>query len=168
MKHIYLCGPVTGRSRQEALTRFAKAEGEIRRRAVHGNLHISTRNPMQFCPYEYDWHNAMKVCIGELVRCSGIALLQGWQRSKGAAFELRLAQDLRIPVVYVEPPIDSLGLTELFTASREAFRYYERRIDQGSLQGWAESTAEERAVIELANRYLDPQGFDFISGPEGE
>jgi hypothetical protein len=163
MKNIYLCGPVTGRPRQEAYGHFSTVEEFILGRAGAGNIQIRALNPMRFCPPEIDWVGAMKLCVRTLTRCHGIALLQGWQRSKGATLELKLAQDLQIPVVYIEPPVNSLDLDELFTASPEALRYYNARLTQFHLEGAGERIAEDRAVAELSNRYLDPYGFEHIS-----
>jgi len=165
MRQIYLCGPVSGRKRHEAANHFAAVEKKIR--AATSDL-VYTSNPMRFCPPDLGWHEAMRTCVGELVRCGGIALLRGWQKSKGAALELKLAQDLRIPVVYVEPPVDSLDLTELFTAAPETLRYYNARITQFHYEDTEESLAENRATAELANRYLDPYGFEYIENSEGE
>jgi len=165
MKQIYLCGPVSGRKWQDAANHFAAVEKKLR--AATADL-VFTSNPMRFCPRDFEWHKAMRICIGELVRCGGIALLQGWQKSKGAALELRLAQELRIPVVYVEPPVDSLDLTELFTAAPEALRYYNERVTQFHYEDVEESLAENRATAELVNRYLDPYGFEYIEISEGE
>jgi hypothetical protein len=164
MKHVYLCGPVSGRPLKEVAPHFYMVEEEIRRkaRANYDGVYICTSNPMRFCPPDFGWHEAMRDCVGEMVRCGGIALLQGWQASRGAALELKLAQELRIPVVYVEPPIDSAHLTELFTAAPETARYYNARLLRFQQEGATESTAESRAAAELSNRYLDPHGFEYI------
>lgn len=169
MKHIYLCGPVSGRGLKEAAEHFSRVENRIRSAANKGNiLAVHTSNPTRFCPPVLEWHKAMRVCICEMVRCGGIALLKGWQKSKGAALELKLAQDLRIPVVFIETPVDQIDLTELFTAAPETLRYYNARLTQFHNEGLLESLAEERALAELANRYLDPYGFEYIEVSQEE
>jgi hypothetical protein len=160
--NIYLCGPVSKGPRAEAFAQFQDVEQESRRRANDAKVQIWTDNPMRFCPASHEWHEAMRVCVGELVRCDGIALLQGWQESKGAALELRLSQDLQIPVVYIEPPFDHEYPYEVFSAAPETARYYNDRLSQFEKEGAEESIAE-RAAAELSDRYLDPHGFEYIS-----
>ena len=164
MKMIYLCGPVTGSEQAEYF--FDKTERKIKSAAKSNNIEIHASNPMRFFAPSFDWYEAMKLCITILVKCDGIALLNGWQNSKGASLEIKLAQDLHIPVVYVEPPLDDLS--GLFTAAPETLRYFNARLVQFHNEGVEESVAENRAIAELANRYLDPYGFEYIETTEGE
>jgi len=165
MKHIYICGPVTGRRPQEAVKHFDGTEKKLRETFKES---IGIVNPMRLCSSEMDWHKAMRLCVSELAKCGGIALLQGWQRSKGAALELKLAQELHIPVVFVEQPVDYITLNELFTAAPETLRFYNASITKFHKEGMEETLAENRAVLELTNRYLDPYGFEYIEIKEGE
>jgi len=168
MKHIYLCGPVSERPIKNTREHFRAIEVKVHRTGIDNGVEIYTSNPMCFCPPDIEWHKAMRICVGELAKCDGIALLQGWQKSKGAVLEILLAYNLHIPIVYVEPPIDSLNLTELFTAAPETLRYYNACITKFHNEGTEESLAENRAVAELSNRYLDPYGFEYIEIKEGE
>ncbi len=168
MKHIYLCGPVTGRPLEKARQHFGSVEQNIHRTATDNNATICTSNPMRFCLPGIDWHQAMRTCVSELARCGGIALLQGWQQSKGAVIELKLAEDLHIPVVYIEPPAGPDYLTSIFAVAPETLRYYNARLLQFQREGVEESLAEDRAVAELTNRYLDPYGFEYINIEEGK
>jgi len=168
MKHIYLCGPVSGRKQEDAVLHFNEVEQVIRYQSRTGNVPICTLNPMRLCPPDLDWHEAMRICVGELACCGGIALLRGWQQSRGASLELKLAQDLHIPVVYIEPPVEFVCLSSIFAAVPETLRYYNARLLQLQKEGVEENIAEDRALAELANRYLDPHGFEYISIEEGK
>ena len=168
LERIYLAGPISGRERKETIQHFDEVESKIARTAGSNNIKIYTENPVRICPPQDEWHRAIKRCVSALVSCDGIALLQGWQRSKGATLELKLAQTLHIPVVYVEPPIDSVNLTELFLAAPETSLYYNARLSQFYKEGVYKPLAEDRALAELSNRYLDPHGFEYIDNSEEE
>ena len=161
MKSIYISGPVTGRPWASAVEHFTANERMIRAAARENKIEITIRNPVSFCLPSYGWHWAMRNCVRELSYSGGIALLQGWQKSKGAAIELRLAQELCIPVVYVEPPVRDADFAALIAAAPEAGRYYEERLARHQQEGTEAGPAEERALAELANRYLDPYGFEY-------
>jgi hypothetical protein len=105
----------------------------------------------------------MRLCVAQLVSCDGIALLQGWENSRGARLELELADTLRIPVVYVEPPFCAEDLARL---PDELDRYNLTRYALCLKDGFSEEFSEDRALAETANRYLDPHGFEYLDGPE--
>jgi hypothetical protein len=46
------------------------------------------------------WIECMKVDIAQLITCDAIALLPGWQRSRGAALENLLAEQLEMKIFY--------------------------------------------------------------------
>jgi len=162
MKSIYIAGPITGRPWVFASDHFHNNERRIRSAARESKIEIAIHNPVDICLPSYGWQTAMRHCIRELTCCHGIAMLQGWQKSKGAAIELKLAQDLHIPAVYIEPPVSFMDISELFIAAPETLRYYNARLSQFQREGVEESLAESRATAELANRYLDPYGFEYI------
>ena len=53
-------------------------------------------------------------------------------------------------------------MNELFISAPETLRYFNARLARLQREGTEESVAEERAAAELANRYLDPYGFEYI------
>jgi len=166
IKDIYVCGPVTGRPWIEAAEHFDANERRIIATVFENKMKIATRNPTSFCRPDVEWPGAMRRCVKELLDCDGIALLQRWQFSRGAKLELSLAQDCKIPVVYIEPPAGPRDLSEVFIAAPETLRYYNARLARFRQEGVEESIAEERAAAELANRYLDPYGFEYIDSRE--
>jgi hypothetical protein len=165
MKRIYLADPVSGRPREERAAHFAGIEKEIVRKAAPG-LSVTTFNPVRFCNASIEpnapWHICLRACIGKLAECDGIGLLQGWEKSRGALLELNTAINLKIPVVDLEPPLGALDMYMFFgrEPAREIYYYYLQHLD--SLEAINPDTAEDRALIETANRYLDPYGFEYI------
>jgi len=84
MKNIYISGPVSGRMPEEASGHFKANEQRIRDAAGECKIEADTYSPVRFCKPEYNWKQAMRVCIEILSCCDGIAMLQGWQHSRGA------------------------------------------------------------------------------------
>lgn len=93
---IYIAGKITG-IEDLAAERFDCVE----------NILISEGyevvNPMKL-PHNHDksWESYMKECITELVKCDGIYLMKGFELSKGARVEAKLASDLSIDVINSE------------------------------------------------------------------
>ena len=50
-------------------------------------------------PDQPDWLGYMRQAIAQLITCDGVALLPGWEHSKGAQTEWLLARRLGLPVV---------------------------------------------------------------------
>ncbi|MCL2186519.1 MAG: DUF4406 domain-containing protein [Treponema sp.] len=167
MKNIYICGPVSGRPLKEVEEHFNKNEERIRKTSKENNLLILTANPIKLCRSDDEWHQAMRTCIRALTNCDGIALLQGWEFSKGAKTELWIARQLQIPVVYIEPPAGPDDLSGLIISAPETLRYFEARLGRFG-HDVDNALAADRAAFELANRYLDPYGFEYIEIKEGD
>lgn len=92
---IYISGPITGR---HTLNREAFAEAErLLTEAGHEavNPHTINADLGENAP----WETYLKRDIAELTTCDGIFNLGGWEGSKGARLENRVAHALFIPVV---------------------------------------------------------------------
>ena len=88
---VYVSGPVTG---MPGLNRRAFERAAVQLEAA-GHTPLV---PHWFVPSDAGWQDAMRRSIETLVKCDGVALLPGWQDSKGAVIEFSLARDLGIPV----------------------------------------------------------------------
>ena len=47
------------------------------------------------------WSDFLRKDIAELVKCRAIAMLPGWEKSKGARLEKHIAEELGMRVIYV-------------------------------------------------------------------
>jgi nucleoside 2-deoxyribosyltransferase len=94
---IYISGPITGmpNDNREA---FTKAESFLRSEG------LEPVNPFTF-PHDHDktWASFMREDIRELTKCQMIYMLAGWEKSRGARIEFRLAQDLDMTTLYGDP-----------------------------------------------------------------
>ena len=62
-------------------------------------------NPAEINPDpEMPWVNCMRADIRELVTCDAIAMLPGWEASKGAKLEHHIATELDLTVIYLDVP----------------------------------------------------------------
>lgn len=95
MKRIYIAGPMTG---IEALN-FPAFHAEAARYRAQG-LHVVNPAEINADP-NAKWHDCMRADIRELVTCDAIAMLPGWERSKGASLEHYIARQLDLQVIYL-------------------------------------------------------------------
>lgn len=99
MKCLYLIGPVTGKP------------NDNRRAFVQARRALKAEGYACDIPHDYivegtPWHDAMRISIRQMLatkvqsrspQYEGIAMLDGWERSKGALLEKHIAEALGIP-----------------------------------------------------------------------
>jgi len=168
MKAIYICGPITGRPEEEYRSHFEKVKATLAKNAEAEGLDIKFVNPTDLADKGTFWEAALKLCIRSLVACDGIAVLQGWEHSKGCLLELEIAGRLKIPVVYIEPPVDEDGIAEFSNHPiySDVVRYYRKRYFQAEANQTTAVHPGDIATLETVNRYLDPHGFEYIDKEE--
>lgn len=104
---LYIAGPITGV--ECYAERFDAADYALRQEGYE------TRNPTKCAPLrtslekaEPSWHDCMRQGIHALTGADGVALLDGWEDSRGASWEHRIATEvLAIPCL---PVAEWLGL----------------------------------------------------------
>lgn len=92
---VYIAGPMTGLP-EFNYPAFVKAE--------HGlaDAGYDVENPANnLAPENPTWANYMRVTIPQMLKCRGIALLPGWEESRGAKLEVQIA--LALGDFVVEP-----------------------------------------------------------------
>lgn len=83
MKTVYIAGPITNMPYGN-VTAFAEATKTVR------NMGHIAKNPHDFCadiPRDAQWETFMRRCIPQLMECTDIILLPGWENSDGASLE---------------------------------------------------------------------------------
>lgn len=93
MKRIYIAGPMTGLPDFNYPAFNTAAE---RLRALGFDVENPAENPEPHCG---SWLGYMRMAIRQLAQCDGVALLPGWQESRGARIEHQLATQLGLTVV---------------------------------------------------------------------
>jgi hypothetical protein len=111
---LYLAGPMTGYPKLNFPAFTAEA---ARLRA----LGFEIVNPAELNEGSGgDWLACMRVDIKALVDCDGVALLPGWEKSRGAPIEQGLARDLGLLVFWAAHLVDLAG--DLVVLSESALR----------------------------------------------
>ncbi|SJN14860.1 Phage protein [Halomonas citrativorans] len=97
MKRIYISGPMTG---LPGLNHAAFHFGTNQLRALGYEVVNPAETPV---PSEGDeWHHWLKADLIQMLTCDTIALLPGWEASKGAHLELHVAHRVGMTVVDIE------------------------------------------------------------------
>ena len=87
---IYICGPVSSTPNRNE----PAFEDAARTLAASG---YDASVPTRIVSPRAAHHDAMRTCLAELLRCDGVALLDGWERSKGCSTEVAVARACGMP-----------------------------------------------------------------------
>lgn len=91
-RRIYIAGPMTGMPYMN-FPAFNEAARHLRA------LGFEVVNPVDLNPDPgAEWVDCMRADIKALVDCNAVALLPGWERSRGATLEFTIAQNLQLSV----------------------------------------------------------------------
>ena len=95
-ERVYIAGPMTGLPDLN-FPAFERAAARLRE---SGYTVIS---PHEVCPDKgMAWADALRRDIPALCTCTVVALLPGWQKSKGATLEKAIADALGMRVIFVD------------------------------------------------------------------
>lgn len=92
---IYIAGPCTG---IEALNYPAFSAAAARLRAEGHDVINPAENPEPPCG---SWTGYMRMSVAQVATCEAVAMLPGWESSKGASLERHIARALGMQVVYL-------------------------------------------------------------------
>lgn len=94
MKRIYISGPMTGLPKLNIPAFHAEAE-RLRK------LGHEVVNPVELNRYPTpSWRECMRNDLRALLDCDTVAVLDGWQHSKGASLEVDIAQKLGMQILH--------------------------------------------------------------------
>lgn len=99
---LYLCGSISdgdtasAETREANVLRFYQAEDLLFRRG------FGVINPARRGHSGQHWIDYMRAALRDISECDGLALLNGWEKSRGARIEHDLAVSLGMPVKQVE------------------------------------------------------------------
>lgn len=89
---LYIAGPMTGYPDENRAT-FHAAHAELQSAG-----YICMNPALNGLPRTAPWHHHMRRDYSMLIACAGVALLPGWERSRGARLEVAWADALQMPV----------------------------------------------------------------------
>jgi hypothetical protein len=91
-KHVYISGPMTGIPEWN-LPAFAQAEVDLT------DAGYTAINPGRHgADPDRPWSDYLRQDLQELLGCDAVALLPGWERSRGAQLEVHVAKALGMEV----------------------------------------------------------------------
>lgn len=100
MKRIYLSGPMSGHP-DHNFPAFNEQAAKLRAAGYE------VINPAELNPdTSMTWEECLRVDIRWLCECDAIALMPGWERSKGANLELHIAHRLGLEVMHLPMQFD--------------------------------------------------------------
>lgn len=104
MTRIYIAGPMSGYENHN-FPAFWDAATRLRAQG------FDVVSPAEINPNtKMDWGDCMRADIKALVSCDAIAMLHGWENSKGATLEHHIAERLEMKIYL---PTEILGNYEL-------------------------------------------------------
>lgn len=94
LKRVYISGPMTGLPDLN----FPAFNAEAKRLRKLG---YDVVNPAELCSSSATWEECMKLDLTALLTCDILALLEGWQESRGAHLEMNVAHRVKIKIVLI-------------------------------------------------------------------
>lgn len=147
---IYIAGPMTGvpefnwQAFEEAEQRLAAAGWTP---VNPHRLHFTSKAELLQRHDELTHSEYMRADVAALARCDGVLALDGWDKSKGATMELKLALELGIPTYR----FNGAGMEPLELAGVK----FDGAKDRWDLLPWAETRDIVRVLTFGAGKYAD-------------
>lgn len=95
-KKLFISGPVSCIPYKEAAIRFNEYA------LLAHQIGFEPVNPIRLCCPLWSWWRCMAVCLWHLLWCDAVLFLRGWDMSRGARIEHRVAEILGKVIMYEE------------------------------------------------------------------
>lgn len=95
-RSVYIAGPMTGYVMHN-FPAFEAARCELRLRGF-----VPMYSGQEVTNFSHTWEYYMRKALQMLAKCQCIALLPGWEKSRGATLEQQIAVTLKMPVVKLD------------------------------------------------------------------
>ena len=99
---IYLSGKITGREKEDYTKQFARAESFYKTGGFDVVNPVSIGEVILKNNPKAKWEDFMKEDLKALRTCTHIALLEGWEESKGAKMEKAEAEKMGLEIMYLK------------------------------------------------------------------
>ena len=93
---LFISGPISGRPYKEAAIQFNSAA------TLAYQIGFDPVTPIRLCCPLWSWWRCMAVCLWNLLWCDSVLFLRGWDLSRGARIEHRVAEILGKVIIYEE------------------------------------------------------------------
>lgn len=156
MKRIYLSGPMSGHP-DHNFPAFNEQAAKLRAAG------FEVVNPAELNPDpSMTWEECLRIDIRELCSCDTIALMPGWELSKGANLELHIAHRLGLEVMHLPMQFD------LVAHLRRQAAFSERTFGPGKrVDGVCDHIRKELVEVEQSGGSLAEWVDVIILGLEG-
>lgn len=95
---VYIAGKVSGFEPSVFHYKFDKCKETIQKHLPEGTEIIV---PTDLCDDDWGWEKCMDVCVGTLITCNLVVVMDDWNSSKGAQEEIRIATENNIPIWFL-------------------------------------------------------------------
>ena len=99
---IYLSGKITGREKEDYTRQFARAESFYKTGGFDVVNPVSIGEEVLKLNPNAEWQDFMIRDLEALRTCTHIALLEGWEESKGAKMEKAEAEKMGLEIMYLK------------------------------------------------------------------
>lgn len=99
---IYLSGKITGREKEDYTRQFARAETFYKTSGFDVINPVKIGEEVLKINPKAEWQDFMIRDLEALKTCTHIALLEGWEESKGAKMEKAEAEKMGLEIMYLK------------------------------------------------------------------